>query len=265
MRNNLPALTLCLLAIPAFAKNPKINSSFPSRPAPEKTPAPPPSSRTRTSSPSSSSSKIFPSASTPSTSTPKPLCDAPDFKTAGGHFNPENKQHGIQNPMGHHAGDLPQNIVIGEGHVGQATFKVDYLSLDPAAPNSILANGGTSIMVHEKADDMKTDPTGNAGNRIACGVITAPTLPKHPKSKLEAHVSMSIEPTGTPMRTSKHGRSAHGDSDSSEGHGLPASNPRPGAPPHSVSPVAKPVRRSSNKSTRYPPSQAVHCTYRQNR
>jgi Cu-Zn family superoxide dismutase len=105
----------------------------------------------------------------------KALCEAPDFKTAAGHFNPESKQHGTLNPMGHHAGDLPQNITIGEGHVGQASFKVDYLSLDPASPNSIIANGGTSIMVHEKADDMKTDPTGNAGNRIACGVITAPT------------------------------------------------------------------------------------------
>ena len=101
----------------------------------------------------------------------KPLCDAPDFKTAGGHFNPDSKQHGFQNPMGHHAGDLPQNVEIGEGHVGQATFKVDYLSLDPASPHSIVANGGTAIVVHEKPDDMKTDPTGNAGNRIACGVI----------------------------------------------------------------------------------------------
>jgi Cu-Zn family superoxide dismutase len=104
----------------------------------------------------------------------KPLCDAPDFKTAGGHFNPDNKQHGTMNPMGHHNGDLPQNVSIGEDHTGQATFKVNYLSIDPSAPNSIIANGGTSIMVHEKADDMKTDPTGNAGNRIACGVIIAP-------------------------------------------------------------------------------------------
>jgi Cu-Zn family superoxide dismutase len=104
----------------------------------------------------------------------KPLCDAPDFKTAGAHFNPDNKQHGTQNPAGHHNGDLPQNITIGEGHVGQATFTVNYLSLDPASPNSILANGGTSIMVHEKPDDMKTDPTGNAGNRIACGVVLEP-------------------------------------------------------------------------------------------
>jgi Cu-Zn family superoxide dismutase len=104
-----------------------------------------------------------------------PKCDPPDFKTAGGHFNPDAKQHGTLNPMGHHNGDLPQNISIGENHTGEATFKVNYLSLDPAAPNSVFANGGTSIMVHEKPDDMKTDPTGNAGNRIACGIITAPT------------------------------------------------------------------------------------------
>jgi Cu-Zn family superoxide dismutase len=104
----------------------------------------------------------------------KPLCDAPDFKSAGGHFNPDAKQHGTLNPLGHHNGDLPQNIVIGEDHTGSATFKVDYLSMTEGAPNNILANGGTAIMVHEKPDDMKTDPTGNAGNRIACGVITTP-------------------------------------------------------------------------------------------
>ena len=105
----------------------------------------------------------------------KPLCDPPDFTTAGGHFNPAGKKHGTMNPEGHHNGDLPQNIVIGENHTGSASFTVTDLSLDPTAPDSILANGGTSIMVHAKPDDMKTDPTGNAGNRIACGVITAPT------------------------------------------------------------------------------------------
>jgi superoxide dismutase, Cu-Zn family len=98
------------------------------------------------------------------------VCDAPDFKTAGGHFNPDGKQHGTMNPMGHHNGDLPQNVTVGEDHTGAASFKVDYLTLAPGAPTSIL---GHSIMVHEKADDMKTDPTGNAGNRIACGVIPA--------------------------------------------------------------------------------------------
>ena len=105
----------------------------------------------------------------------KAVCDAPDFKGAGGHFNPEHKQHGTMNPMGHHDGDLGKNITVGEDHAADVTLKVGYLSLDPAAADSIFANGGTSIVVHEKTDDMKTDPTGNAGNRIACGVITAPT------------------------------------------------------------------------------------------
>ncbi|HEY4380062.1 MAG TPA: superoxide dismutase family protein, partial [Acidobacteriaceae bacterium] len=99
-----------------------------------------------------------------------PVCDAPDFKGAGGHFNPDSKQHGMENPMGHHGGDLPKNLSVGENHMGEITYKVDYLTLAAGAPNSVL---GHSIMVHEKADDMKTDPTGNAGNRIACGVIPA--------------------------------------------------------------------------------------------
>jgi superoxide dismutase, Cu-Zn family len=102
-----------------------------------------------------------------------PVCDAPDFKGAGGHLNPDGKQHGMDNPMGHHAGDLPQNITIGEDHTGEITYKVPYLTLAPDAPNSVI---GHSIMIHEKADDMKTDPTGNAGNRIACGVIPAPAM-----------------------------------------------------------------------------------------
>ncbi len=101
------------------------------------------------------------------------VCDAPDFKTAGSHFNPDGKQHGKLNPAGHHNGDLPENVTIGEQHTGEATFKVDYLSLTPGAPNAIY---GTAVMVHEKPDDMKTDPSGAAGNRIACGVV--PAAPK---------------------------------------------------------------------------------------
>lgn len=104
----------------------------------------------------------------------KPLCEAPDFKSAGGHFNPDNKQHGLLNPNGHHNGDLPQNITIGADHTGTASFVVNYLTVKVGSPQSIFANGGTSIMVHEKADDMKTDPTGAAGNRIACGAILDP-------------------------------------------------------------------------------------------
>jgi Cu-Zn family superoxide dismutase len=101
------------------------------------------------------------------------VCDAPDFKGAGGHFNPDGKQHGMDNPMGHHAGDLPKNITVGADGTGTITYKVNYLSLGSDPATSVL---GHSIMVHEKADDMKSDPAGNAGNRIACGVIPAAAM-----------------------------------------------------------------------------------------
>ncbi len=98
-------------------------------------------------------------------------CEAPDFKSAGGHFNPDGKQHGFQNAGGHHAGDTPTNVSVGEDHRGSATWNLSAVTLQPGAPNSLLSNGGTSLIVHEHADDMKTDPSGNSGNRIACGVI----------------------------------------------------------------------------------------------
>ena len=100
-----------------------------------------------------------------------PVCTAPDFKSAGPHFNPDAKQHGYQNPMGHNNGDFPDSVSVGEDHTGSATFVINSISLDPTAPNSLFLNGGTSIVVHEKADDEKTDPSGASGNRIACGVI----------------------------------------------------------------------------------------------
>jgi Cu-Zn family superoxide dismutase len=100
-----------------------------------------------------------------------PVCTPPDFKSAGPHFNPDGKQHGYLNAMGHHNGDFPDSVSVGEDHNGQATFVITSISLDPAAPNSLFLNGGTSIVVHEKADDEKTDPSGSSGNRIACGVI----------------------------------------------------------------------------------------------
>jgi superoxide dismutase, Cu-Zn family len=100
-----------------------------------------------------------------------PVCEAPAFTTAGGHFNPDKKQHGLLNPMGHHNGDLPGNVTIGADRSGEASWQVKGVSLTPGAPDSLL---GTAIMVHEKPDDFKTDPTGNAGARIACGVIPAP-------------------------------------------------------------------------------------------
>ena len=99
-------------------------------------------------------------------------CDAPDFKTAGAHFNPEEKKHGLKNPEGAHAGDMPINLTVGPDGTVDSSFMAKGISLDPDAKNSVFANGGTSVVVHDKADDMMTDPSGNAGNRIACGVIT---------------------------------------------------------------------------------------------
>lgn len=97
-----------------------------------------------------------------------PVCDAPDFHSSGGHFNPTHKEHGWQNQLGHHAGDTPQNIDVDEDHMGEASFTLPDLSLDPKAPNSVF---GTSFIVHEHGDDMKTNPSGEAGNRIGCVVI----------------------------------------------------------------------------------------------
>jgi len=96
-------------------------------------------------------------------------CDPPDFKTAGGHFNPENKKHGLKNPEGPHAGDMP-NITVGQNGKGKATVQNTRVTLGEGA-NSLFHEGGTALVIHEKADDDMTDPAGNAGNRMACGVI----------------------------------------------------------------------------------------------
>jgi superoxide dismutase, Cu-Zn family len=100
-----------------------------------------------------------------------PKCEAPDFKSAGPHFNPEGKKHGLENPEGHHAGDMANFTVDAKGKAKLKTENKD-VTLVGDGKNSLFANGGTAIMVHAKADDLKTDPAGNAGDRIACGVIT---------------------------------------------------------------------------------------------
>ena len=96
-------------------------------------------------------------------------CDAPDFKSAGGHFNPEGKEHGLKNPKGHHAGDMENFEADAEG---SAHVEV----VNPAVTlgegkNSVFQPNGTAFVIHEKADDEMSDPAGNAGGRVACGVI----------------------------------------------------------------------------------------------
>jgi Cu-Zn family superoxide dismutase len=98
------------------------------------------------------------------------LCDGPDFKTAGPHFNPESKQHGTMNPQGPHAGDLMNFTVAADG-TAKTTLAASMVNMGADA-HSIFTNGGTALVIHAKADDMKTDPSGNSGDRIACGTIT---------------------------------------------------------------------------------------------
>ena len=96
-------------------------------------------------------------------------CEVPDFKSAGGHFNPAGKQHGKDNPNGPHAGDM-LNFEVGAD--GTAKFSIVNTSVTlEEGVNSLFHQGGTALVIHERADDYKTDPTGNAGNRIACGVV----------------------------------------------------------------------------------------------
>jgi len=101
----------------------------------------------------------------------KAACDAPDFETAGGHFNPFNKEHGLDNPKGPHAGDLP-NITIGQDGSGTYEIMAPLVTLKAGEKNSLFHPGGTALMIHKKPDDMVTDPAGAAGARIACGLIT---------------------------------------------------------------------------------------------
>jgi Cu-Zn family superoxide dismutase len=96
-------------------------------------------------------------------------CDKPDFKTAGGHFNPEHKKHGTQSAEGPHAGDMPNFTVDAKG-ASTASVVAPGVTMDDG-PHSVFTGGGTALVIHEKADDMKTDPAGAAGNRIACGLI----------------------------------------------------------------------------------------------
>ncbi|MHA7965473.1 superoxide dismutase family protein [Paenibacillus sp. CAU 1782] len=97
-------------------------------------------------------------------------CDPPKFESAGAHFNPLGKQHGFHNPKGFHGGDLPNITVSADGKV-TADIVTATVTLQPGHPNSLRKTGGTSLIIHEKADDYMTDPSGNSGGRIACGII----------------------------------------------------------------------------------------------
>lgn len=97
-------------------------------------------------------------------------CEPPDFKSAGAHFNPTGKKHGLQNPEGPHAGDLP-NLTVGPDGTAKVEVVAKQVTLGEGK-NSLLQPDGTALVIHANPDDEKTDPAGNAGDRIACGVIS---------------------------------------------------------------------------------------------
>jgi superoxide dismutase, Cu-Zn family len=96
-------------------------------------------------------------------------CEPPDFKSAGPHFNPDQTKHGFMTPEGPHAGDLPNLHVPADGKL-QVEVLEPNVTLSGEAP--LLDADGSALVIHAGADDYKTDPAGNSGNRIACGVIT---------------------------------------------------------------------------------------------
>lgn len=98
-------------------------------------------------------------------------CEAPDFETAGDHFNPTNASHGMDSPDGPHAGDLP-NIEAGDDGTASEEFVAENVTLKTGEENSLLKEGGTALVIHASEDDGTTDPSGESGDRIACGVVT---------------------------------------------------------------------------------------------
>lgn len=97
-------------------------------------------------------------------------CEGPAFTTAGAHFNPDSKKHGLKNPAGPHAGDMNNFMVKADGTANSTV--VDQRVNMGSDGHSLYTNGGTALVIHAKGDDQKTDPSGNSGDRIACGVIS---------------------------------------------------------------------------------------------
>jgi len=97
-------------------------------------------------------------------------CTGPDFNSAGGHFNPYGREHGARSVTGQHAGDLP-NILIGPDGSAAVMVTAPNVTLKEGEVNSLFKEGGTAVVIHAQPDDYKSQPTGEAGARIACGVV----------------------------------------------------------------------------------------------
>lgn len=99
-------------------------------------------------------------------------CDPPTFESAGPHWNPAGRKHGMNNPAGLHGGDLPNVTVAANGVLGETvTLSGASLTTPPGVPGALLDADGAALMLHALADDYVTDPSGNSGVRIACAVL----------------------------------------------------------------------------------------------
>lgn len=97
-------------------------------------------------------------------------CEPPKFESSGAHFNPTAKKHGFDNPAGYHAGDIANLIVDSSGHAA-GEFHLDTVTLVKGQANSLLDSDGSALVIHSGADDYSSEPSGNSGKRVACGVI----------------------------------------------------------------------------------------------
>ncbi|WP_277423944.1 superoxide dismutase family protein [Bacillus sp. FJAT-42376] len=113
-----------------------------------------------------------------------PDCEGPDFVTAGDHYNPDNKKHGLLNPEGAHLGDLPNIITDSDGKT-QAEIMGPKLTLKKGSKNSLLFKGGTSLVITETKDDGMSQPAGESGARIACGKITEKEANRRDKKEID--------------------------------------------------------------------------------
>ncbi|WP_243290485.1 superoxide dismutase family protein [Bacillus sp. FJAT-47783] len=111
-------------------------------------------------------------------------CTPPDFSSAGNHFNPDEKKHGLLHPEGAHAGDL-QNITADENGMVDHELKAPNLTLKKGEKNSLLQKDGTAIIVTEGKDDGMSQPSGDSGKRIACGEITEDEAKRKDKNEVE--------------------------------------------------------------------------------
>lgn len=164
-------------------------------------------------------------------------CDPPDFMSAGGHFNPTNRQHGLNNPQGPHAGDAPNLMVEADG---DAEFDYVFSGVSLATgPNSLADADGTALVIHAGEDDQMSDPAGNSGARIACGVVmaraaAAPAAQSTPAAKPAAAPAAQPTPAAKP--------------------GAPSQAPAPAAKP--AAPAQAPAAQPSPAAKPAAPAQA---------